>query len=144
VRRFFDTSVLVAALAQAHPRHATARPWLQRARSKEFVFLVGTHSLAETFSGLTRLPISPRISPAQAEWLIRTNILDAAETVPLTAADYVAVLKRMADLNILGGAVYDALLTRAAENAGADEVLTFNAAHFIRVWPEGANRIVVP
>jgi predicted nucleic acid-binding protein len=44
MRVLFDTSVLVAALVQAHPRHSHALPWLQRAKAGEFKYLVSSHS----------------------------------------------------------------------------------------------------
>jgi predicted nucleic acid-binding protein len=47
-------------------------------------------------------------------------------------------------LELSGGAVYDSLIARAAEKAGADRLLTLNPAHFHRVWPEGAAAILPP
>ncbi len=61
----------------------------------------------------------------------------------LSASDYIVLIKRMANLGLSGGVMYDALITRAAEKSGADKVLTFNLDDFKRVWPEGAARITV-
>jgi hypothetical protein len=37
---------------------------------------------------------------------------------------------------------YDALLARAAEVGGAELLVTLNPEHFLRVWPEGWERVV--
>ena len=41
-------------------------------------------------------------------------------------------------------AIYDAVIARAAEKERVDRLVTFNTAHFLRVWPAGATRIVAP
>ena len=43
----------------------------------------------------------------------------------------------------MSGAVYDALHVRAAEEAGADELHTFNGRDFRRMPPEPPCRLVV-
>ncbi len=45
----FDTSVLVAALVQKHPKHERALPWLSKAIRNEFEFIVSSHTLAELY-----------------------------------------------------------------------------------------------
>lgn len=140
----FDTSVLVAAMVQGHPSHRRALPWLQRAHSGELGFLVAAHSLAELYATLTRLPTAPRISPAVAARLVEANVASRALVVALDAAEYGALLRRWADLAVAGGAVYDGLIARAAEKAGADRLLTLNLEHFRRVWPEGAASLTSP
>ena len=68
MRVLLDTSVLVAALVEAHARHAQAFPWLQKTREADFQGLIATHSIAETYAVLTSLPLSPRIAPSAARW----------------------------------------------------------------------------
>ncbi len=140
----FDTSVLLAAIVEPHPLHQTAFLWLKRARWQEFDMLVASHTLAELYAVLTTLPISPRITPGSASHLIHSNIENIAKIVSLSASDYFVLIKRMANLGLSGGVMYDALITRAAEKSGADKVLTFNLDDFKRVWPEGEARITVP
>ena len=53
----FDTSVLVAAFEVSHSRHSVCLPWLQRAQEKEIDGYLSTHTLAELYSVLTRLPV---------------------------------------------------------------------------------------
>jgi len=140
----FDTNVFVAAVVEIHEFHERARPWLDKALAGELEFLISTHSLAEIYSALTNLPLKPRISPGEARSLIRENVQGRAVLVPLAASDYDVALDRMARMGIVGGAVYDALIARAAEKAGANVLLTFNSSHFLRVWPEGSKVVREP
>jgi len=66
VRILFDTSTLVAAMVAGHPAHTVALPLLLRVKEKTDTGLVAAHSLAELYAILTRLPVTPRISPALA------------------------------------------------------------------------------
>ncbi len=144
MRVLLDTSLLVAALIGGHPFHDLAVPWLERIKAKTDTGLVAAHSLAELYAILTRLPVTPRISPAPALQLIQSNVLDACEVVILSAADYVALLTHLADRGIAGGAVYDGLLLQAALKAGADQVVTLNAYDFRRIYPTLAHKVVSP
>ena len=102
-----------------------------------------SHSLAEVYSALTVLPISPRIPPSLAWRLIRENTAKA-EIVPLTADDYRRTIERVAELGLSGGVIYDALIACAAEKLAVDALVTFNVNDIRRVWPEGQDRIVSP
>jgi predicted nucleic acid-binding protein len=137
VRVLFDTSVLVAALIQSHAHHDRSLPWLQRGQNGDITFLVAGHTLAELYSVLTTLPVRPRLSPSLAWRLVHENVETAAEIVTLTDADYLRTVERLAQRGMAGGIIYDALIARAAEKAEAERLLTWNEAHFRRVWPEG-------
>jgi len=89
------------------------------------------------------MPLSPRITPANALRLIDETILAVANVISLDENDYRAVLQRVADLGLSSGAVYDALHVRAAEKAGADELVTFNGRDFRRIPPAPPCRLVV-
>lgn len=140
----FDTSVLVAAMIASHDKHANARPWLERARSGEFTWFVSAHTLAELYATLTAPVPILRVPPATAWRIIQENIEQSAQIVALTASDYFTAVRRMSELNLSSGAIYDALITAAAQKADVQCVLTFNPKHFMQVWPEGASLIVVP
>lgn len=139
-----DSSVLVAAMVEAHPDHARCLPWLQKATVRSVALAVAAHSLAETFAVLTRLPLRPRVAPATAEALLRENVLARTQVVALSAADYRSVITAQAMRGLPGGSIYDALIARAAMKARVDRLVTLNQRDFLRVWPEGAERIVVP
>lgn len=143
-RVLFDTSVLVAAMTEKHHWHGRALLWLKRSLAGEIALVVAAHSLAETYAVLTALPARPRISPTAAARLIRENIEGSAEVVSLTASDYALVVRQLSELGLSGGAIYDALIARAAQRSRADRLLTFNPGDFLRVWPGGAAFLTVP
>ena len=64
-----------------------------------------------------------------------------ATVVALETVDYMAVLEAAAQNGIVGGAVYDALIAKAADLARVDHLVTLNPKDFQRVWPDGADRI---
>jgi len=144
VKILLDTSTLVAALVETHPNHALAFPWLQKAKAKAFTGFVASHSIAELYSILTTLPIRPRISPATAVQLLKRDVFDQLEAVSLSKEDYAAVIEHLSGLGISGGAIYDALILRAAITANVDQIVTFNADDFRRVYPALAEKIVSP
>lgn len=87
MRALFDTSVLVAALLASHPHHSVCTSYLNQAQSQEIEGFISTHSLAEIYSVLTRLPVRPRINPELAQRQIEVN-LQRLEGVPLAVEDY--------------------------------------------------------
>lgn len=134
----------MAALVKIHPMHQVAVRRLQNIKGGVDMGFVAAHSLAELYANLTRLPLKPRIAPDIAQQLISDNVLSLCEIISLASDDYRAVIKHLVSLNIVGGAIYDALILRAAMKANADQVLTLNARDFRRVYPEMAEKIVVP
>jgi predicted nucleic acid-binding protein len=124
--------------------HPIAFPWLKRAKPREFDLFVASHTLAELYAVLTTLPIRPKITPGVARQLIHNNIEAIARIVSLSASDYRSVIKRMGDLELSGGIIYDALIARAAQRSRVDRIVTFNIDDFKRVWPEGTAHIIVP
>jgi predicted nucleic acid-binding protein len=144
LRVFFDTSVLVAASVEPHPMHERSLVWVKRAKAEELEMLVASHTIAELYGVLTTLPVRPRISPDTAVRLILENVRKIAKVVPLSVSDYEAAIERLAELGIPGGAVYDALIARAAKKSGAERFLTLNAGDFERVWPEGKSLLSLP
>ncbi|MCY2924285.1 MAG: PIN domain-containing protein [Planctomycetota bacterium] len=139
----FDTSALVPALVPTDPRHDRAYPWLDRALGGKSQLVLCAHTLAETYAVLTGLPIRPRIRPEQARDLV-AQLAQAARVVSLSPKDYMAVLDDLARKGWTGGVVFDALLVRAAQLADVDQLVTYDQSDFLRIWPEGRDRIVCP
>lgn len=139
----FDTSVLVAAFEVSHPRHGVCLPWLQRVQEKEIDGYLSTHTFAELYSVLTRLPVRPPISPAIAQRLIDEN-LNLFVAIPLTGDDYQQAIACMVRLNLPGGVIFDALIAQAALKAEVDILLTLNPNHFTRLGEDVAQRVQVP
>lgn len=144
MKTLFDTNMLIAALIETHPHHSRAWPWLQKARRKDIVALVGAHSLAEVYSTLTKLPIYPKISPVLAEKLILEDIIPYFQIIALDQTDYRTVLHILATHDIEGGATYDALVAHAAYKGQAEKLLTFNVKHFKKVYPAIAHIVEEP
>ena len=105
-----DTSAAIPFLLRSHTAHRAARSHVGARRPT----LTG-HSLAETYSVLTRLPGDARLAPLDAVTLIEANFDKAALLDPKTAASLPSVL---APVGVAGGAVYDALVALAARHAG--------------------------
>ncbi len=124
--------------------HERSLVWVKRAKAKELEMLVASHTIAELYGVLTTLPVRPRISPDTAVRLILENVRKIAKIVSLSVSDYEATIERLAELGIPGGAVYDALIARAARKSGAERFLTLNAGDFERVWPEGKSLLSLP
>jgi predicted nucleic acid-binding protein len=139
-----DTSVLIAAFVEGHPDHERALSWVQRIKSREIAGAVAAHSLAELYAVLTVLPIRPRIPPEGAWQIIRENLLTGFEIITLSTADYRTVIQALAASHISGGAIYDALIARAAEKARVDHLVTLNPDDFRRVWPPLTERVLTP
>ncbi len=135
-RIFFDTSVLIPALIANHPRHAEAARRLERVHAGAIQLVISTHTIAELYATLSALPVSPRISSGEAVQLIRENVLSRAEIVALDESDYEQVISLAAEMDVSGGAVYDALHVHAARKAVADRLWTMNERDFVRIWPD--------
>ena len=144
MRILLDTSVLVAAMVEAHPAHEQGLAWLKRVTDGPDKGLVAAHSLAELYAVLTTLPVHPPILPLDAQQLIKHNVTERLEIVFLSDQDYIEVIEHLAALSIVGGATYDALILRAAANAKVDLVVTLNEKDFQRVYPNLADKIVAP
>jgi predicted nucleic acid-binding protein len=79
---------------------------------------------------------------------VLANIQHAASVftpIALNPGDYLWVLQRAAAENVRGGQVYDALILKAAERAGAATIYTWNLRHFSQIaWPAVAGRLRTP
>lgn len=140
----FDTSVLVASLVAKHPHHQRAMAVIERVLKGSDSAVVAAHALVETYSVLTRLPVTPRIGASSAHQLLRENILAHCEIVALTAREHERLLTKLAGLSIDGGASYDAIHAACAQKAAVDRLYTFNVRDFQRVAPELEAKIVAP
>jgi predicted nucleic acid-binding protein len=105
-----DTSVAVAALDATHDAHAPCRRALVDLRPA----LAG-HAAFETYSVLTRLPLPLRLSADQA-----VSVLAAAFPAECWLGDLGMrdLRNRLADLGIVGGSVYDAMVGQASAANG--------------------------
>ena len=132
---FFDTTVLVAASERSHPHYSRAWPALRRVAAGRDKGFIGIHSIAEVYASLTRLPVQPRIHPAEAARIITDNILPHFEAVPIHTNDYLEALNTVKNGGWSGANIYDALLLTAAVKCAADRIYTFNLGDFKLLAP---------
>lgn len=143
-RILFDTSVLVASMVQSHSKHALAASWVRKVQQGELSLVISSHSLVECYAVLTRLPLSPKISPAVARQLIVENFLEMAEVITLSQKEYFDLLQDCANHNFSGGIVYDALIFKMAIFSEVDHLLTLNYMDFMRFSFDRQDFIITP
>lgn len=108
-RLAFDTSAAIPLLVATHTAHEAVR---RQTAGRSAVLTI--HSLAETYSVLTRLPGDARLAPDDAVRLIEANF---GHPVSAAVDELERVPRVLAALGIAGGAVYDALVGIAARAA---------------------------
>lgn len=96
---------------------------------------MGQHSIAEVYAALTRLPVRPRIHPAEAARIVTENILPHFAAVSLAKKDYLDALSTMASGGWTGAKIYDALLLRCAARCAVERIYTFNLGDFQQLAP---------
>jgi toxin FitB len=106
-----DTSVAIPLLVRSHHDHAAVARWW----AGQDIALTG-HSLAETYSVLTRLPGDARLAPADAARLLAARF---SAPLVLSSSRTRKLPETLARLGIAGAAVYDALVALAAKEHGA-------------------------
>ena len=141
---FCDTSVLVAASVRQHPHFPRAHPVLAAIAKKRDEGFISAHSLAETYSALTMLPVQPRLLPADAARIVEANLKAHFKLVTVTAPMYARAIDACVRLGLLGGHVYDALLLECARQTRVGRIYTFDLQDFRRLAPDLADRIAAP
>lgn len=106
-----DSSVAIAGFASWHEQHATARKVL--ARSPRLV----AHAALETYSVLTRLPPPHRTQADLVSAFLTSRFPDHLLCLPDN--QYRELIASLAERQILGGRVYDALIGMTAAAHGA-------------------------
>ena len=141
---YLDSNVLVAACVGDHPHFAQAAGLMAAIREGHHAAWIGTHGLAETYSVLTRLPLSPPIFPSEAWRMLLENILSICEVVALSSKDYRKTLEHCAQSGVSGGRVYDMLHLQAAKKEDCERLYTFNLRHFRELASDWSGEIVQP
>lgn len=119
-----DTSVVVAAFASWHERHAAARAVVDSGPR------LVAHCGLETYSVLTRLP-SPHRAPADVvSAFLEERFREAWLLLPSAACK--ALVSRLSAAGIVGGGTYDGLVAATAAHAGA--TLASCDARAIRIY----------
>lgn len=139
-RTLVDTSTLIAALMKSHATHTWADTQLTKAEQQTVV--VSTHTLAEVFKVLTAYP--RQSLPPQVALRVIQETTRQYEKISLDDADYFAVMQRLADHNLSGSVIFDALLAQAALKAGAQALLTLNPKDFKRLGKDVSEILIYP
>jgi predicted nucleic acid-binding protein len=141
MKGFFDTSALVPVFYGDHVHHAAS---LGRfIRFDRTTGCCAAHSLVEVYSTLTRMPGKHRISSEQAMLFIG-SVRERLSIVALDGEEYADALHTAAELGIVGGGIYDAMLARCAIKAGAEAIYSWNARHYALCGPEVRRRLRMP
>jgi predicted nucleic acid-binding protein len=140
LKLFFDSSVLVPAFYKFDVRHDSSASALRSAsRADSFCAL---RTLGEVYAVLTGLPVRPRITGGDGLAILE-QIRDKLTVVFLTESEYVSAIESVSS-NIVGGAVYDALIAYCAIKAGAEILLTWNVRDFVRLGADVARMVRTP
>ncbi|MBI2192944.1 MAG: PIN domain-containing protein [Planctomycetes bacterium] len=127
-----------------HPHYARARAILQSVANRHDEGVISTHSLAETYSVLTSLPLIPRILPLEAQRLLEMNVQAHFRLVSISPSMYLGAIDRCSRQSLSGGRIYDALVLECAREANSDRIYTFNVDDFRRLAADLADRIMAP
>jgi len=138
VTAFLDTSVLLAGLIDFGPQSAPGQA-LMHAIAERRVGSPATawHCCLEFFSVATRLPPEFRITPADAERLLREEVFDRMSVHELPAADRLPMFRTAATDGTAGGRIYDTHIAETARSAGAGVIVTDNRRHFLATLRHG-------
>jgi predicted nucleic acid-binding protein len=129
---FLDTSVLLAGLVDFGPQSAPAQSILHAVAEKT-IQAPGTawHCCLEFYSVATRLPPEFRLTPDDANELLREEVFGRLTVHDLPAEERLGLFATSARDRIAGGRVYDAHIAEVARTAGAKIIVTDNRRHFL-------------
>jgi len=135
---FLDTSVLLAGLVDFGPQSAPAQSILHAVAEKTLPS-PGTawHCCLEFYSVATRLPPEFRLTPEDANELLRQEVFGRLVVHDLPSAEQGGFFDGAARERIAGGRIYDAHIAEIARIAGARVIVTDNRRHFVSALRHG-------
>ena len=135
---FLDTSVLLAGLVDFGPQSAPAQSILHAVAEKTLPS-PGTawHCCLEFYSVATRLPPEFRLTPEDANELLRQEVFGRLVVHDLPSAEQAGFFDGVARERIAGGRIYDAHIAEVARIAGARVIVTDNRRHFVSALRHG-------
>ncbi len=127
-RALADSNVLIASLIEGHVHH---EPSVQAMNMAGWRFHISTHSLAETYSTLTRKASSRGYEwPSARAIVVLEGLMASNEVVGLTPAQTIDSIRVFAAAGGRGPLLYDWLIGRAAVQSGIDRIITWNVKDF--------------
>lgn len=133
-----DSNVLIAALFEGHPHHVVSLAYINSIEAHQI--LIAAHSIAETYSTLTRPSRPYRLTGNEAVVAV-DRLASGSHIVALPATQTVDAIRRFSTLGT-GPRLYDFLIGATGEAFGADTIVTWNVRDFDGLFP--ALRIVTP
>jgi predicted nucleic acid-binding protein len=127
---YFDSSMAVSAIFPGSTNYPDAAARLKGAGNDAYIIKHGIAEIYRTLTGRLRLP------PKAAAKLVEGVLLARFKEAPLSRQDFAEVVKAMADKNLSGPIVYDALHAAGARKVGATRVNTYNRDHFSKIAPD--------
>jgi predicted nucleic acid-binding protein len=128
-----DSSILVAAIAEAHPNHVSVVNIYNNCDSR----MVYDHSLFEAYRVLT-FPNRDRggydLSPLDAANSLK-QIAENCLLVGLSPREKQDALFAYATQGVISARIYDAVIGFAGLSHGATEIITLNARNFRSLFP---------
>lgn len=127
-RVLIDAGVFIGALLRGDPRHAEARPLVERARQGEFASCTTAGILSEVYGALTWEKAEPRHDPVEAARAVRLLIEPPSAIVVLGENLEVALktVELAAKHRLTARRVHDARHAAAALTAGSVSVYTYD------------------
>ncbi len=95
MRVFCATNVLVAAALKVHVHHTSAKAVLERIFHHDDSGFISAHSLAETFSVLSRMPTVPKLTAQDVLAILEMNVIPHFTLVTLSGADYLNAVRTL-------------------------------------------------
>lgn len=125
----YDTNVLVALFIEQHPKHLTYSDLHIHFTQQNARFFIASHSLAEFYSVVTKKVSYLSFTSHQALEVIENNF-SIFSKIDITHQEYQSVIQFLAEQQLTGGVIYDALITFASQKANADILVTNNTKDF--------------
>jgi len=76
--------------------------------------------------------------------LVLDSLQSRLSFIALEPSEYWTTIQRCSESGIVGGAVYDALITQCAIKSGSETIYTWNLADFQRLGAEVTRRLRTP
>jgi predicted nucleic acid-binding protein len=135
---FLDTSVLLAGLVDFGPQSAPAQSIMHAVAEKKLPSAATAwHCCLEFYSVATRLPPEFRLTPDDANELLRQEVFGRLTVYDLPPAERTDLFAASARDRIAGGRIYDAHIAEVARSAGAGVIVTDNRRHFLAALRHG-------
>ena len=130
--------MLLAGLVDFGPQSAPAQSILHAVAEKTLPS-PGTawHCCLEFYSVATRLPPEFRLTPEDANQLLRQEVFARLVVHDLPSAEQAGFFDGAAHERIAGGRIYDAHIAEVARIAGARVIVTDNRRHFVSALRHG-------